>query len=156
MENLSDPNLKPESESPLYIELDDPQPPIQPLRQGSGADLRSGPEGNLQQASGSGLPENLSLLDTPVHFSQPPFSQPSEPPENALPPVLVVLRQTPPLKLIALVGALLVILLLFPQFLLILRGAFLELLLLVRALIFPLAALGVAILLLHLFYSRRR
>jgi len=154
MENLSDPNLKPESESPLYIELDDPLPPTQPLRQGSGADLRQGPE--TQPGSGSSLPENLSLLDTPLHFSQPPFAQESEPPENAVPPVLVVLRQTPPLKLIALVGSLLVILLLFPQFLLILRGAFLELLLLVRALMFPLAALGVAILLLHLFYSRRR
>ncbi|MGE3727499.1 MAG: hypothetical protein AB7I41_18210 [Candidatus Sericytochromatia bacterium] len=152
MENLSDPNLKPESESPLYIELDDPLP----LRPGSGADLRPSSE------TASPLPENLSLLDTPLNFAQrpaQPFEQaqtPFEAPENSPPPVMVVLRQTPPLKLIALVGALLVILLLFPQFLLILRGAFLELLLLVRALIFPLAALGFAILLLHLFYSRRR
>lgn len=56
--------------------------------------------------------------------------------------------------LIPLIISLLIIFLLFPQFLLILRGALLEMLLLLRVLLLPLLALGSAVLLLFLWYGR--
>jgi hypothetical protein len=146
MDNPSEPYSKSESEQPLYIELGESLPPQ--LQEEVFAQPTSTPaaENRVPQDSAFSLSRNETI----------PSESLPEIEEAPLSPILVVLRRTPPLKLIALVGSILVILLLFPQFLLILRGALLELLLLVRALMFPLAAVGVAILLLHLLYSRSR
>lgn len=59
-------------------------------------------------------------------------------------------------QLIPLALSLLIILLLFPQFLLSLRGALLELFFLLRILLLPILALGSALFLLFIFYARSR